>query len=73
MAETNLREFLSSDTLLLALILFVGIAGSGVARWGLGQLGLNTLGRIVFIMGYGGMVFVLWYGWIRPLNITGPQ
>jgi hypothetical protein len=73
MVETNLREFLSSDTALLALILFVGIAGSGVARWGLGQLGLNDLGRLVFIMGYGGMVFVLWYGWIRPLDITGPE
>jgi len=73
MVETNLREFLSSDTALLALILLVGIAGSGVARWGLGVLGYNALGRIVFIMGYGGMVFVLWYGWIRPLDITGPQ
>lgn len=73
MAETNLRKFLNSDTLLLALILLVGIAGSGIARWGLGQLGFNTLGRLVFIMGYGGMVFVLWYGWIRPLDITGPE
>lgn len=73
MAETNLREFLSSDAILLSLILFVGIAGSGVARWGLGVLGLDTLGMIVFVMGYGGMVFVLWYGWIRPLDITGPQ
>lgn len=73
MAETSLREFLSSDTVLLALIFFVGIAGSGVARWGLGQLGYNDLGRLVFLMGYGGMVFVIWYGWIRPLDITGPQ
>jgi len=73
MVETNLREFFSSDTALLALILLVGIAGSGVARWGLGQLGLDTLGMIVFVMGYGGMVIVLYLGWIRPLDITGPQ
>ncbi|MFW5978168.1 MAG: hypothetical protein ACOCP2_02910 [Halohasta sp.] len=73
MAETNLREFVNSDTLLLAVVLFVGIAGSGVARWWLGTLGLDTLGAIIFVMGYGGMVFVLWYGWIRPLDITGPQ
>ena len=73
MVDTTLREFLSSDAPLLALILFVGIAGSGVARWGLGQLGLDTLGMLVFVMGYGGMVFVIWYGWIRPLDITGPQ
>jgi hypothetical protein len=73
MADTDLREFLSTDVVLLAVILFVGIAGSGVARWGLGQLGLTQLGELVFIMGYGGMVFVLWYGWIRPLDITGPE
>ena len=73
MVETNLREFFSSDTALLALILLVGIAGSGVARWGLGQLGLDTLGMLVFVMGYGGMVIVLYLGWIRPLDITGPQ
>jgi len=73
MVETTLREFLGSDTVLLALILFVGIAGSGVARWGLGQLGYSDLGRLVFVMGYGGMVFVIWYGWIRPLDITGPE
>ncbi|MFW6321819.1 MAG: hypothetical protein ACOC0Z_08195 [Halohasta sp.] len=73
MAETTLREFLSSDAPLLALILLVGIGGSGVARWGLGQLGLDVLGQIIFVMGYGGMVFVLWYGWIRPLDITGPE
>jgi len=53
MGETNLRAFFSSDAILLAVILFVGIAGSGVARWGLGVLGLDTLGMIVFVMGYG--------------------
>ncbi len=73
MAEVNFREFLSSDMLLLAVVLLVGIAGSGVARWGLGQLGLHTLGQLVFVMGYGGMIFVIWYGWIRPLDIRGPE
>ncbi len=73
MVETTLREFLRSDAPLVALVLVVGIAGSGVARWGLGQLGLDLLGQIIFVMGYSGMVFVLWYGWIRPLDITGPD
>lgn len=73
MAEVNFRQFLRSDMLLLALVLFVGIAGSGVARWGFGQIGLATIGDIVYVMGYGGMVFVLWYGWIRPLDIRGPE
>lgn len=60
------------DRLLLALVLLVGIAGTGVLRRQLGLLGYNELGRIVFVLGYGGMVFVIWYGWIRPLDITGP-
>ena len=73
MAETTLREFMRSDAPLVAVVLLVGIAGSGVARWGLGQLGLDLLGQLIFVMGYTGMVFVLWYGWIRPLDITGPE
>ena len=73
MAETTLREFVTSDRMLLALVLFVGVAGSGVARWALGQIGQDLLGQVVFVMGYGGMVFVIWYGWLRPLNIRGPE
>ena len=73
MAETTLREFFSTDVILLATILLVGVAGSGVARWSLGQLGFTTLGELVYIAGYGGMVVAVWYGWIRPLDITGPE
>ncbi len=72
MVEMTLREFFASDGLLLAAVLLVGVAGSGVARWSLGQLGLETLGELVYIAGYGGMVVVVWYVWIRPLDITGP-
>ena len=73
MAETNLRALLSSDTLLLAVVMFLGVAGSGVAAWGFRQLGLPRLGDLLYIAGYGGMVFVVWYGWIRPLDLTGPE
>ena len=73
MAETDLRALLTSDVLLLAVVMFVGVAGSGVARWGFGQLGLPRFGDLLYIAGYGGMVFVVWYGWIRPLDLTGPE
>mgnify|MGYP006431028665 CR=1 FL=1 len=73
MGETTLQEFFSSNGLLLAAVLFVGVAGSGVARWSLGQLGLTRVGELVYVIGYGGMVVVVWYGWIRPLDITGPE
>lgn len=63
---------ITRDRLLLAVVLVVGIAGTGILRRQLGVLGYNDLGRLVFILGYGGTVFVVWYGWIRPIDITGP-
>jgi hypothetical protein len=65
-------DWLPRDTLLIALVLVVGVAGTGIVRRFLGELGYNGIGRVVFVLGYGPTVFVLWYGWIRPLEITGP-
>jgi hypothetical protein len=65
--------FLSRDALLLAAVLLVGVAGTGIVRRQLGLLGLDTVGRLVFVFGYGGTVFAVWYGWIRPLDISGPS
>ena len=64
---------LTRDKLLLVAILVVGIAGSGIVRRFLGELGYDGLGILVFILGYGGMVFAVWYGWIRPMDISGPS
>ena len=64
---------LTRDKLLVATLLLVGIAGSGLARRGLGELGYNDLGALVYILGYGGMVVAIWYGWIRPMDLTGPE
>jgi len=70
--EERLFE-LTRDKLLLGAILLIGIAGSGIVRRLLGELGYNDLGALVFMLGYGGMIFALWYGWIRPMDITGPN
>ncbi|MFC6785049.1 hypothetical protein ACFQFH_19425 [Halobaculum halobium] len=70
--DTRLRDRITRDRLLLAVVLVVGIAGTGIVRRQLGLLGFNELGRVVFILGYGLTVFAVWYGWIRPLDITGP-
>lgn len=67
------RGLLTRESLLLAAILLVGVAGSGLARHALGAAGHDTLGTIVFVLGYAGMVFVVWYGWIRPLDPVGPD
>lgn len=73
-SEDDGRIFeLTRDKLLLAALLFVGVAGSGIARRLLGELGYDDLGALVFLLGYGGMIVAIWYGWIRPMNITGPD
>ncbi|WP_313691218.1 hypothetical protein [Halorarum halobium] len=71
-SESDWRTLLPRDHLLLAVVLLVGIAGTGIIRRQLGVMGYNEFGRLVFILGYGGTVFLVWYGWIRPLDITGP-
>jgi len=65
--------FLSQDTLLVIAILVVGIGGSGIARGLLVERGFDALGSVVFVLGYGTMVVLLWWGWVRPLDITGPS
>ena len=72
-AEEEPDRRLTPDRLLLIAVLFVGIVGSGLARRALGVAGYTNLGRLVFLLGYAGMVFTLWYGWVRPLDITGPR
>ena len=61
------------SVLLLALVLFVGIVVPGLARRALGVAGYSNLGRIVFVLGYGMMVLIIWYVWVRPLDLTGPS
>jgi len=65
--------FLTRDTALIILLLVLGIGGSGLARGLLAEQGHDALGSAVFVMGYGTMVLLLWWGWIRPLDITGPS
>jgi hypothetical protein len=69
----DLDGWLSRDTLLVVLLLFVGIGGSGLARGMLVERGHPAIGSVVFVTGYGTMVVLLWYGWIRPIDITGPE
>lgn len=61
------------NILLLALVLFAGVAVPGLARRALGQAGYSDLGRVVFVLGYGLMVLAIWYVWIRPLDLSGPS
>ena len=66
-------RFLDRDALLLAAVVVVGITGTGVVRRLLGEAGLNDLGAVVWLLGYGGTVLVVRYGWVRPLDVVGPS
>jgi len=54
-----------------AVVVLLGVAGTGSVVYFLNVVGLDTLGSVVWFTGYATMVFTLWYGWIRPLDITG--
>jgi hypothetical protein len=69
----ELDGYPSRDTLLVILLLVLGIGGSGLARGFLVERGYDALGSAVFVTGYGTMVVLLWWGWLRPLDITGPS
>lgn len=64
--------FFTRDKLLLLAVVVSGIVLPGIARRFLGEAGYPGVGTIVFVLGYAGMVFLVWYGWIRPLELTGP-
>jgi len=50
-----------------------GVVGSGLANYGLTLAGFDTLGSAAWAVGYGTMAVLLWYGWVRPLDIVGPD
>jgi membrane protein CcdC involved in cytochrome C biogenesis len=56
------------------LVLVSGIVIPGVMNYTLSvALGQEQLGRIVWVLGYAFMLFVIWYGWLRPLDFKGPE
>ena len=52
-------------------VVLLGVAGTGVLVRLVTVAGYPTLSSLVWLLGYGGMVLVLWYGWLRPLDLTG--
>jgi hypothetical protein len=71
--EGDEERFFTRDKLLLLVVVVTGIVVPGVARRFLGEAGYAGVGTVVFVLGYAGMIFLVWYGWIRPLELTGPS
>lgn len=61
-----------SDRSLLALVLAGGVIVPGVLSYFVGKFVDPTLGSFVWYTGFATMVFLVWYLFIRPLDLTGP-
>ncbi|WP_308219588.1 hypothetical protein [Halorientalis litorea] len=59
---------------------FALVLSGGVVLPGLGNYALksatfpysNALGSLVWVVGYIGAMLLIWYVWLRPLDLTGP-
>lgn len=56
---------------LFALVLLVGVAGTGISVRLVNVAGYNTLGSLIWAVGYSTTIFLLWFGWFRKMEITG--
>ncbi|WP_458185004.1 hypothetical protein [Haladaptatus sp. NG-WS-4] len=50
----------------------LGIIVPGMAKYALTQMGFDLVGSAVFYSGYFTAAVLIWYIWIRPLELTGP-
>ncbi|WP_299265946.1 hypothetical protein [Halorientalis sp.] len=60
-----------SEKAKFALVLSSGVVFPGLANYALGTAGYSTLGSLVWVFGYFGAVLLIWYIWVRPLDLTG--
>lgn len=58
---------------LTALALVVGLLLVVMVEKALGAAGLELLSTLAYPVGYGSLVLVAWYVWIRPLDIRSPS
>lgn len=54
------------------LVLTAGVVIPGFLVYAFAALGYDTVGTVVWVVGYLTMVLVVWYRWVRPLDLTGP-
>lgn len=54
------------------LALAVGLLLVVMVEHALRGAGLETLGLLAYPVGYGSLVLVAWYVWIRPLDLRSP-
>lgn len=73
--ETDSKRYpfgLSSQQLFV-LVALVGIIGPGLGVYIFEQANLPFIADLVWIVGYGTAVLVVWFIWIRPLDLVGSR
>lgn len=61
------------ETLALGLTIAAVVIVPGLANGLLSQSGYPLVGSAIWALGYGLGVVYIWYEWIRPLDISGPE
>lgn len=58
-----------------AIILTVGIVVPGTLAYAFSMSEFSQVGTIIWVLGYGATIVVIWYNWVRPINfeIIGPE
>ncbi len=69
----NAEESKTPPRSMLFALALGGLVLPGVVSYFLAGAGFPLLSDFVFVSGYAAAVFVGWYGWIRPLDISGPD
>jgi hypothetical protein len=54
-------------------VLATGVALSGIADFALTQAGYTGLGAYVWATGYAGTILLLFFLYLRPLDLQGPD
>ena len=62
-----------NDSIALGATIAAVVIVPGLANGFLSTLGFPLVGSLVWALGYGLGVVLIWYEWIRPLDITGPE
>ena len=60
-----------SEKVRLGAALALGVAIPGLLNYFLSDAGYHTLGAAVWASGYLTAVVIIWYVWIRPLDLRG--
>jgi hypothetical protein len=71
-ASTRTGSRLPSRWLLVA-VAAAGVVVPGLLHYWLVQADFPVVADVVWIGGYGLAVLAVWYGWLRPLDLTGPS